>query len=107
MMEDGEEEENDDNYHQIFPEYSDTAMEEEEGDKRASVEPADDLSRVISNTKRYCVTEKERLQFEQMLQDHKKLLYPNCEDGQKKLGNTLELLTWKAENGVTDSGFNK
>jgi hypothetical protein len=42
-----------------------------------------------------------------MLQDHKKLLYPNCEDGQKKLGSTLELLRWKAENGVTDSGFNK
>jgi hypothetical protein len=27
MMEDGEEEENDDNYHQMFPEYGDTAME--------------------------------------------------------------------------------
>jgi hypothetical protein len=42
-----------------------------------------------------------------MLQDHKKLLYPNCEDGQKKLGSTLTLLRWKAENGVTDWGFNK
>jgi hypothetical protein len=39
-------------------------MEEEEGDERASVEPADDLSRVISDAKRDCVTEKERLQFE-------------------------------------------
>ncbi|KAK1697006.1 hypothetical protein QYE76_013703 [Lolium multiflorum] len=34
-----------------------------------------------------------------MLEDHKTLLYPNCEDGQKKLGTTLELLQWKAENG--------
>jgi hypothetical protein len=34
-------------------------------------------------------------------------LYPNCEDGQKKLGSTLELLRWKAENNVTDSRFNK
>ena len=42
-----------------------------------------------------------------MLKDHKTLLYPNCEDGQKKLGSTLELLQWKAENGVTDSGFTK
>jgi 5-formyltetrahydrofolate cyclo-ligase len=25
------------------------------------------------------------LKFEQMLEDHKKLLYPTCEDGQKKL----------------------
>src|SRR5215216_4106701 len=42
-----------------------------------------------------------------MLQDHKKILYPTCEDGQKKLGSTLELLKWKAETGVTDSGFEK
>ena len=42
-----------------------------------------------------------------MLRDHKTLLYPNCEDGYKKLGTTLELLKWKAENGVTDSAFEK
>ena len=47
------------------------------------------------------------MQFEQMLQDHNKLLYPTCEDGQKNLGSTLELLKWKAETGVTDSGFEK
>ena len=29
------------------------------------------------------------------------------EDGQKKLGTTLELLKWKAETGVTDSSFAK
>jgi hypothetical protein len=48
----------------MFPEYGDTAMEdieEEGGDKRASVEPADDLSRVISDAKRDCEIEKERL----------------------------------------------
>ena len=37
-----------------------------------------------------------------MLQDHNKLLYPTCEDGQKKLGSTLELLKWKAKTGVTN-----
>jgi hypothetical protein len=42
-----------------------------------------------------------------MLQDHHKLLYPTCEDGQKKLGSTLELLKWKAETGVTGSSFEK
>jgi hypothetical protein len=42
-----------------------------------------------------------------MLEDHNKLLYPNCEDGQKKLGSTLELLQWKAENGLSDKGFEK
>ena len=47
------------------------------------------------------------MKFEQMLDDHKKLLYPNCEDGHKKLGSTLELLQWKAETGCTDKGFEK
>ena len=110
MMEDGDEEENDDdNYRSMFPEYAYTAMEdnEEGGEERGPDEPADDLGRVISDAKRGCDTEKERLQFEQMLQDHNKLLYPSCEDGQKKLGSTLELLKWKAETGVTDSGFEK
>jgi hypothetical protein len=94
MIKDGEEEENDDNY-PMFLEYGDTTMEgseEEGGDERASVEPIDDLGWVISDAKRDCKTENVRLQFKQMLQDHKKLLYPNCEDGHKNLGSTLELL---------------
>ena len=110
-MEDGDEEENDDeNYRSMFPEYADTTMEdneEEGGEERAADEPNDDLGRAISDAKRDCDTDKERLQFDKMLEDHKKLLYPNCEDGQKKLGSTLELLKWKAETGVTDSGFEK
>ena len=40
-----------------------------------------------------------------MLEDHRKLLYPDCENGLKKLGTTLELLHWKATNGVSDKGF--
>jgi hypothetical protein len=42
-----------------------------------------------------------------MLDDHKKLLYPNCEDGQKKLDSMLELLQWKAETGLSNKGFEK
>ena len=42
-----------------------------------------------------------------MLEDHKKSLYPNSEDGNSKLGTVLELLQWKAENGVPDKGFEK
>jgi hypothetical protein len=41
----------------------------------------------------------------QMLEDHRKLLYPGCKDGLKKLGSTLELLQWKAMHGVSDKGF--
>ena len=95
----------------MFPEYGDTAMEdnEEEGgeEQRASDDPADDLGRVISDSKRDCETEKEKLKLEGMLEDHKKLLYPNCEDGSTKLGSTLELLKWKAQIGCPDSGFEK
>ena len=40
-----------------------------------------------------------------MLEDHRKLLYPDCENGLKMLGTTLELLQWKATNGVSDKEF--
>jgi hypothetical protein len=110
MTEDDDEEENaDDNYRSMFPEYADTAMEdnkeEDQGEEQEPDEPADDLGRVIFDARRGCDTKKESLQFEQMLQDHNKLLYPTCEDGWKKLCSTLELLKWKAETGVTDSSF--
>ena len=42
-----------------------------------------------------------------MLEDHKKLLYPNCKNGLKKLDSTLELLRWKAESAIPDSSFEK
>ena len=50
-------------------------------------------------------TLKELKKFEKMLDDHKKLLYPDCKQGLKKLDTTLEMLQWKAANGVTDKGF--
>ncbi|KAK1610209.1 hypothetical protein QYE76_033882 [Lolium multiflorum] len=112
MMEDGDEEEdNDDQYRSMFSECDDTAMddnEEEGGEEQASDDPVDDdLRRAISDARRDCGTDKERLQFNKMLEDHHKLLYPGCEDGHRKLGSILELLKWKAEVGVTDSGFEK
>ncbi|KAK1661339.1 hypothetical protein QYE76_049498 [Lolium multiflorum] len=112
MMEDGDEEEdNDDQYRSMFSECFDTAMddnEEEGGEEQASDDPVDDdLRRAISDARRDCGTDKERLQFDKMLEDHHKLLYPGCEDGHRKLGSILELLKWKAEVGVTDSGFEK
>ena len=69
--------------------------------------PDDDLRRVIVDAKRQCKSEKEKLKFDRMLEDHKKGLYPNCEDGNTKLGTVLELLQWKAENAVPDKGFEK
>jgi hypothetical protein len=72
MMEDDDEEDNnDDNYQSMFPEYADTVLKDNEeeghGEERAPDEPADDLGWVISDAQRGCDTEKERLQFEQML----------------------------------------
>ncbi|KAK1653796.1 hypothetical protein QYE76_071601 [Lolium multiflorum] len=81
MMEDGDEEEdNDDQYRSMFSECNDTAMddnEEEGGEEQASDDPVDDdLRRAISDARRDCGTDKERLQFDKMLEDHHKLLYP-------------------------------
>ena len=117
-MEDNEEEEDDDNY--VPPEYGDATEEQEEPDdvpNNATGEAAedqeepvpddDDLRRVIVDAKRQCKSEKEKLKFNRILEDHKKGLYPNCEDGNTKLGTVLELLQWKAENGVLDKGFEK
>ena len=66
MMEDGDEEEdNNDQYRSMFSEYDDTAREdneEEGGEERAPDEPGDDdLRRAISDARRDCGTDKERL----------------------------------------------
>jgi hypothetical protein len=45
------------------------------------------------------------IKFECILEDHRKLLYSTAEEEQKKLGITLQLLQWKAKNGVSDKGF--
>ena len=121
MMEDGEEEEYDDNY--VPPEYGDATEHQEEPDDvhddAATGEAAedqeepddvpddDDLRRVIVDARTQCESQKEKLKFDRMLEDHKKGLYPNCEDGNTKLGTVLELLQWKAENDVPDKGFEK
>ena len=106
VMEEGEEEQWDDD--DIIAEYgafNDTAMGEAEEEVVAEDGPADDLGQAIRNAQRECESEKEKIKFKRMLEDHKKLLYPTCDAGQKKLGTTLELLQWKAKNGVSDKGF--
>jgi hypothetical protein len=104
IMEDNEEEDCDDNFpsHTGFSAFDDdTAMEEPEGEV-ADDDPTDNLGQALRDAREDCESEKERMKFQQMLEDHDKLLYPGCEDGLKKLGNTLELLQWKATHGVSD-----
>ena len=93
--------------------FGDTFMEdaegegegEGEGEEEARDDPVDDLGRTIADARRSCETEKERENLDRMLEDHRKALYPGCDDGLKKLGCTLDLLKWKAQAGVADSAF--
>jgi hypothetical protein len=80
-------------------------MDEGEEEVAAEEESADDLGQVIRDAQRDCACDKDKIKFERMLADHAKLLYPDCEEGLKKLGATLELLQWKAKNGITDKAF--
>jgi hypothetical protein len=98
MEEDDEEEGDYDNmiFHG-FAEYGafdDTAMgeAEEEAAAEEEVEPVDDLGQAILDAQRECESDKEKIKFERMLEDHRKLLNPITEEGQKKLGTNLELL---------------
>ena len=105
-MEDGKEEEYDDNY--VPTEYGDATEHQEEPDdvhddvatgeaakdqeEPDDIVPADDLRRVILDARTQWESQKEKLKFDRMLEHHKKGLYPNCEDGNTKLGTVLELL---------------
>jgi hypothetical protein len=62
-----------------------------EAEEDAHDEPADDLERTIADAQRDCETDKDREELDRMLEDHKRLLYPKCKNGLKKLDSTLEL----------------
>jgi hypothetical protein len=79
--------------------------EEVAGAEHALAEDDDALGDVIRDAQRDCESDKEKAEFDRMLEDHKKLLYPSAKDGQKKLGTTLELLQWKTRNGIFDKAF--
>ncbi|XP_039809627.1 uncharacterized protein LOC120673017, partial [Panicum virgatum] len=106
-MEDNEEEDFDDHFPGnagIGAFDDDIPMEEPEVDV-AENDPSNDLGQALHNVQADCESETERLKFQKLLEDHHKLLYPDCQNGFKKLGITLELLQWKATNGVSDKGF--
>jgi hypothetical protein len=58
-------------------------VEEEADAENSIVEDDDALGDVIRDAQRDCESEKKKAKFDQMLQDHNKLLYPSAEDGQK------------------------
>jgi hypothetical protein len=68
--------------------------------RQKKMQPHDELGQVLLDAQKDSETMKESKKFEKMLEDHKKLLYPNCKQDHTKLGITLELLQWKAANGI-------
>src|SRR6185503_12545857 len=60
---------------------------------------------MLREVEEVCQTEKESRDLKRMLEDYGTLFYPDCKQGQKKLGTTLELLQWKASNSLSDKGF--
>ena len=78
-MEDGEEEEYDDNY--VPPEYGDATEDQEEPD---DVPDDDDLRRVIVDANTQCESQKEKVKFDRMLEDHKKRFVPKLRIWQHK-----------------------
>ena len=67
----------------------------------------DDLARMIRDEKNESENERDKKKLQRMLEDHRTSLYLDCKEGLKKLRTTLELLQWKAGNGVSDKGFNE
>jgi hypothetical protein len=63
----------------------------------------DVLGDVIRDAQRECKSEKEKAKFDCMLEDHKKLLYPFVEDGQKKVRYNTGVATM--EDTESDSFF--
>jgi len=113
VMDDGEEDEELDHADIIaqYGAFDDDAMRaNDEKDVAATKDVAtnaDALGDAICNAQRECESEKEKAKFKRTLEDHRKLLYPTTEDGQTKLGITLELLQWKANNGTSDKAFGR
>ena len=79
-MEDGEEEEEDN----TIPDwvagqaFAGTTMGEADEDEFAEDDPIYDLGQVLWDARRDCEIEKESEKLQHMIDDHKKLLYPDC-----------------------------
>ena len=91
------------NYNAFF---NNTAMGEPEEDTEGYV-VKDNLGQMLREAEEVCETKKESRDLKRMLEDYRTLLCPDCKQGQKKLSTTLELLQWKASNGLSDKGFEK
>ena len=82
-MEDGEGDDDDNNIADWTHLYEVGAFEDEPMDEAeenvAKDQPPDELGQILVDAQRDSETLKESKKFEKMLEDHKKLLYPDCE----------------------------
>jgi hypothetical protein len=109
LMEDDEDADDDNNIPHLAHLYEAGAFDDEPMDEAeenvVEEQPHDELGQLLLDAQKDSDMVKESKKFENMLEDHKKLLYPDCKQGHTKLGITLELLQWKAANSITDKGF--
>ncbi|WVZ92699.1 hypothetical protein U9M48_038745 [Paspalum notatum var. saurae] len=85
-----------------FNSFADTLMGDADDE-----DSADTLAQMLHDAKEDCNNEKDWKKLERMLKDHRTLLYLDCKEGHMKLRSTLEMLRWKASNGMSDKGFNE
>jgi hypothetical protein len=80
-------------------------MEDADEEKILEDGNVDDLGQVLKDAQNNFEKDNEKAKLHRMIEDHRKLLYPNCKQGHKKLGTTLEMLQWKAKFGVSNKAF--
>jgi hypothetical protein len=106
-MEENEDEEDDNNIPDwaAGQDFADTLMEDAEEEEIPKDDHVDDIGQVLKDAQRDYENDNEKAKLRRMIEDHRKPLYPDCKQGHKKLGTTLEMLQWKAKYGVSHKAF--
>jgi rubrerythrin len=85
-------------------EFADTLMEVADEEEIPEDGHVDDLGQILKDAQRDYENDNEKEKLRPMIEDHRKLLYPDYKQGHKKLGTTL-MLQRKAEYGMSDKAF--
>jgi hypothetical protein len=91
VMEENEDEKDDNNILDWVAgqDFADTLMEDADEEEILKDDHVDDLGQVVKDAQRDCENDNEKANLHRMIEDHRKLLYPDCKQGHKKLGTTL------------------
>jgi hypothetical protein len=94
VMEENEDEEDDNNIPNwaAGKDFADTLMEDADEEDIPEDGHVDDLGQVLKDPQRDCENDNEKAKLRHIIEDLRKLLYPDCKQGHKKLGSTLEML---------------